>query len=62
MKNKVVTFLCSMGIPISALTMQQGCTGSCGSCNFSCFPGIVLILILAAKYICKKHLTGGKNI
>ena len=31
MKNKIITFLLAMGMPVSALYMQgAGCTGICG--------------------------------
>ena len=37
MKNKIITFLLAMGMPVSALYMQgPGCTGVCGSCGFNC--------------------------
>lgn len=56
MKAKVITFLCSLGIPISALTTQNGCTGICGSCQMTCFPGVFALVILAVKYLYKRYL------
>lgn len=51
MKNRTLTFLLSMGIPVSALNAQvDGCTGICGSCNFSCTPGVFALLLLGGKY------------
>ncbi|MGM9529112.1 MAG: hypothetical protein ACI3XH_03855 [Phascolarctobacterium sp.] len=50
MKNKLITFLLAMGMPISALYVQgPGCTGVCGSCGFNCTPGVFTLLLLAGK-------------
>lgn len=50
MKNKVISFLIAMGIPVSALSTQgAGCTGICGSCSLSCTPGVIALLLLGAK-------------
>lgn len=54
MKNKLISFLIAMGIPVSALQTQgAGCTGVCGSCNLSCTPGVVALLLLAGKVLYK---------
>lgn len=54
MKNKIISFLIAMGIPVSALSTQgAGCTGICGSCNLSCTPGVVALLLLGAKALYK---------
>lgn len=51
MKNRVLTFLLSMGIPVSAFSAQGGgCTGICGSCHLSCTPGVFALLLLGGKY------------
>ena len=58
MKNKLITFLIAMGIPVTTLSMQgSGCTGLCGSCSFNCTPGIFALLLLAGKY-CWQRLKG----
>lgn len=55
MKTKLMNFVMAMGIPVSAFSTQgAGCTGICGSCNLSCTPGVVALLILAAKAVYKK--------
>ena len=58
MKNKLISFLIAMGIPVSTLSLQGGgCTGLCGSCSFNCTPGILALLLLAAKY-CYQRMKG----
>lgn len=54
MKSKVITFLVSMGIPVSAISSSANCTGICGNCQLSCFPGVVALIILGAKALGKK--------
>lgn len=55
MKIKLMNFIMAMGIPVSAISTQgAGCTGLCGSCSLSCAPGVVALLLLAAKAIYKK--------
>lgn len=50
MKNKIISFLIAMGIPVSALSTQgAGCTGICGSCSLSCTPGVIALLLLGGK-------------
>ena len=56
MKNKIITFLLAMGMPVSALYMQgAGCTGICGSCGFNCTPCIFTLLLLAGK-VCYQRM------
>lgn len=58
MKNKIISFLLAMGIPVSAISTQgAGCTGICGSCNLGCTPGVVALLLLAGK-VFYKNLKG----
>ena len=58
MKNKIISFLIAMGIPVSTLSLQGGgCTGLCGSCGFNCTPGILALLLLAGKY-CYQRMKG----
>ncbi|MGM9569491.1 MAG: hypothetical protein ACI3XC_05365 [Phascolarctobacterium sp.] len=58
MKNKLITFLIAMGIPVSTLSVQgPGCTGLCGNCSFNCTPGIFALLLLVGKY-CWRRLKG----
>ena len=58
MKNKLISFLIAMGIPVSTLSLQgAGCTGLCGSCSFNCTPGILALLLLAGKY-CYQRMKG----
>ena len=58
MKNKLISFLIAMGIPVSTLSLQGGgCTGLCGSCSFNCTPGILALLLLAGKY-CYQRMKG----
>ncbi len=54
MKNKILTFLAAMGIPVSAWGSTSGCTGTCGNCQLSCFPGILAVVILCCKVGYKK--------
>lgn len=55
MKTKLMNFVVAMGIPVSAISTQgAGCTGICGSCNLSCTPGVIALVILAAKVVYKK--------
>lgn len=50
MKNKIITFLLAMGMPVSALYVQSGgCTGVCGSCGFHCTPGFLHCYCCAAN-------------
>jgi len=56
MKNKTLTFLCSVGIPFSALSAQRGCTGICGSCQLNCAPGLLMLLFLTGKYLLSKYV------
>lgn len=57
MKEKALTFLCSMGIPFSALsTNGTTCTGICGSCQLTCIPGVLALLLLAGKYMYRKYV------
>ena len=53
MKNRSITFLAAMGIPLSTATGVSGCTGVCGSCQLSCVPG-VLAVILGGKVLRRK--------
>lgn len=61
MKNKIITFfislgipISSLGIPISSLGMANNCTGFCGNCQLNCMPGVIAIIILGSKCILKK--------
>lgn len=54
MKNKIITFLLSMGMPLATIYGSYGCNGSCGSCTFNCTPGLFLLIILAGKVLYKK--------
>lgn len=47
MKNRIITFLLSMGIPLSAV--NNNCNGICGNCQFTCYPSIILLCILLLK-------------
>lgn len=54
-RHKLITFIAAMGIPISSVTSSAGgCTGVCGSCQLSCVPGVVALLILLVKVLKKK--------
>ena len=54
-RNKLITFIAAMGIPISSVTSSAGgCTGVCGNCRLSCVPGVVALLILLVKVLKKK--------
>ena len=58
MKNKIITFILAMGMPVSAIYAQgPGCTGVCGSCGFNCTPGIFTLLLLVGK-VCYKRMQG----
>lgn len=54
MKNRGVTFLAAMGIPLSTATGVSGCTGVCGSCQLSCVPGVLAVIILGGKVLSRK--------
>lgn len=61
MKNKIISFLVAMGIPVSSISSAGGgCTGICGSCQFSCTPGILALLLLGSKFLCKKLFCKGR--
>jgi hypothetical protein len=61
MKNKIISFLVAMGIPISSISSAGGgCNGICGSCQFSCTPGVLALLLLGSKFIYKKLLNKGR--
>jgi len=61
MKNKIVSFLIAMGIPVSSISsVSGGCTGICGSCQLSCTPGILALLLLGSKFLYKKLLNKGR--
>ena len=61
MKNKIISFLIAMGIPVSSIsTASGGCTGICGSCQLSCTPGILALLLLGSKFLYKKLLNKGR--
>ena len=53
MKNKIITFLLAMGMPVSALYMQGA--GYTGGCGFNCTPGIFTLLLLAGK-VCYQRM------
>lgn len=55
MKEKVITFLCSLGIPFSALSVGGACNGICGSCQLNCAPGVLALLLLAGKFLYRKY-------
>ena len=60
MKNKIISFLVAMGIPISSIsTASGGCTGICGSCQFSCTPGVLALFLLVGKFLYKKMMHKG---
>ena len=61
MKNKIISFFVAMGIPISSISSAGGgCNGICGSCQFSCTPGVLALLLLGSKFIYKKLLNKGR--
>ena len=61
MKNKIISFLVAMGIPISSIiSAGGGCNGICGNCQFSCTPGVLALLLLGSKFIYKKLLNKGR--
>lgn len=61
MKHKVINFLIGMGIPVSSISSAGGgCTGLCGSCQFSCTPGVLALLLLCGKLFCKKLAGKGR--
>lgn len=60
MKSKIVNFFVAMGIPISSISSVGGCTGSCGSCQFSCTPGVLALLLLGTKFLYKKLVRKGR--
>jgi hypothetical protein len=61
MKNKIISFLVAMGIPISSISSAGGgCNVICGSCQFSCTPGVLALLLLGSKFIYKKLLNKGR--
>ena len=52
MKNKIISFLVAMGIPISSISSAGGgCNGICGSCQFSCTSGVLALLLLGGKFL-----------
>lgn len=60
MKHKIISFFLAMGIPFSTFTSASGgCTGICGSCQFSCTPGIFTCVVLGVNYLSKQYLEGG---
>ena len=60
MKNKIISFFVAMGIPISSIsTASGGCTGLCGSCQLSCTPGVLALLLLGGKFLYKKIMHKG---
>ena len=60
MKNKIISFLIAMGIPVSSVsTASGGCTGICGNCQLSCTPGILALLLLGSKFLYKKIVSKG---
>ena len=61
MRNKIISFLVAMGIPVSSIsTASGGCTGICGSCQLSCTPGILALLLLGSKFLYQKLLNNGR--
>lgn len=54
MKNRIITFFAAMGIPVSTVTGAVGCTGVCGSCQLSCVPGVLAVIILGIKVLHRK--------
>ena len=61
MKNKIISFLVASGIPISSISSAGGgCNGICGSCQFSCTPGVLALLLIGSKFIYKKLLNKGR--
>ena len=61
MKNKIISFLIAMGIPVSSIsTAGGGCTGICGNCQLSCTPGILALLLLGYKFLYKKVFSKGR--
>ncbi len=60
MKARLINFAVGMGIPVSGITTQgAGCSGICGSCAFSCAPGVLAVLLLLCKAAYKRLRTGG---
>ena len=61
MKNKIISFLVAMGIPVSSISSAGGgCTGVCGSCQYSCTPGILALLLLGIRFLYKKLARKGR--
>lgn len=60
MKNKIITFLVSMGIPLNIFNTNNFCTGVCGNCKVNCMPGCIFLFFILFKLIVKK-LKGIKN-
>ncbi|MBQ7883979.1 MAG: hypothetical protein IJ320_06475 [Phascolarctobacterium sp.] len=61
MKDKFISFCVAMGIPVSSLgSAGGGCTGICGSCQFSCTPGVLALLLLTGKLLYKKLICKGR--
>ena len=55
MKNKIISFLVAMGIPISSISSAGGgCNGICGNCQFSCTPGVLALLLLGGKFCIRR--------
>ena len=53
MKNKLIHFGIAMGLPIASIS-SNNCTGTCGQCNFSCTPGIFMVIFLMGKMLYRK--------
>ena len=61
MKNKIISFLVAMGIPVSSVfSAGGGCNGVCGSCQYSCTPGILALLLLGTRFLYKKLARKGR--
>ena len=54
MKHKLIHFCVAMGLPLTSCLGNGGCTGVCGQCNFSCSPGVLMLLFLLGKILYKK--------
>lgn len=54
MKNKIITFLVSMGIPLNIFNTSNFCTGVCGNCKVNCMPGFIFLFFILFKLIVKK--------
>ena len=61
MKNKIISFLVAMGIPVSSISSAGGgCNGVCGSCQYSCTPGILALLFLGTRFLYKELARKGR--